>query len=228
VTWAIIPVKALTHAKRRLSPILPAEARRHLVLLMLDDVLATLATSRAVGPVLVVTPDSRVAELAKGKGARVLRESRPRGLNAAVRSGLAHARARGATQALVLPADVPFVMPDELRSVVEGGGVGVGRRVTLAPSADGGGTNALFLAPPDAVEPSFGPGSFARHLAHAVARRLDTQVLQLPGIAADIDEPKDLAQLIAQGPTSERYGFLKAYMPLPAFSSESSLRGTDP
>jgi 2-phospho-L-lactate guanylyltransferase len=227
VTWAIIPVKALTHAKRRLSPTLPAEARRHLVLLMLDDVLATLATSGAVGPVLVVTPDPHVAELAKSRGALVLRESRARGLNAAVGSALTHARARGATQALVLPADVPFAMPDELRSVVEGSGVAVGRRVTLAPSADGGGTNALFLAPPDAVEPSFGPGSFARHLAHAVARRLDTQVLQLPGIAADIDEPRDLAQLIIQGPMSERYGFLKGYIGRPALSPKSSLRGTD-
>src|ERR1700736_4706566 len=75
-SWAIVPVKTLTHAKRRLASHLPAAARRQLVLTMLEDVLAALAASAAVGRVLVVSPDAHVAELAAARGAMVLREGR--------------------------------------------------------------------------------------------------------------------------------------------------------
>ena len=48
-TWAIVPVKALAQAKQRLAGVLPLEARRRLMLVMLEDVLATLAAGRAAG-----------------------------------------------------------------------------------------------------------------------------------------------------------------------------------
>jgi 2-phospho-L-lactate guanylyltransferase len=204
--WAIVPVKALARAKRRLSPTLPPPARQRLVLAMLEDVLAQLAASGAVDRILVVSPDARVAALAAAKGALVLSEDRPRGLNHAVKSGLAHARAQGAERALVLPADVPFATSGEIASVVDA--AAGGRRVALVPAADGDGTNAMLLAPLDAIEPSFGPGSFARHLARAVARRFDTQVLPLPGLGRDIDEPDDLARLLSSQQLSGRYHFL--------------------
>jgi 2-phospho-L-lactate guanylyltransferase (CobY/MobA/RfbA family) len=59
------------------------------------------------------------------------------------------------------------------------------------------------------LEPSFGPGSFVRHLAHAVARRLDTRVLQMPGLAADIDEPHDIVTLLQCAGGSPGYDFLR-------------------
>lgn len=215
-TWAIIPVKALADAKRRLSPVLPDDARQTLVLMMLEDVLAALSHVEEIDAVLVVTPDPDVAKLAQSKGASVLSEQRARGLNPAVRAGLALADARGATAALVLPGDVPLASPQELRLVVESPPSPGRVRVTLVPSADGEGTNALLLAPPGALEPSFGEGSFVRHLSQAVARRLDAQVLQLPGLAADIDQPRHLAQVLASSTGVQRYRFLERHMPSPA------------
>jgi 2-phospho-L-lactate guanylyltransferase len=204
-TWAIVPVKSLARAKRRLSPHLSASARRRLVLTMLEDVLAVLVASRGVDRVLVVSPDARVGELAADRGAMVLHEDRLEGLNAAVRKGLAHALARGAARALVLPADVPLATADEIGRVLDRG---AGHRVRLVSSADGEGTNALLLAPPDAIAPGFGKGSFARHLARAEAGGCLTRVLRLPGIARDIDRPSDLARLLAERYRAERYGFL--------------------
>src|SRR5262249_50342616 len=93
--WAIVPVKALSRAKRRLSPTLSAPVRQRLVLAMLEDVLAQLVASGKLDRILVVSPDARVAELARAKGALVLSEDRPRGLNRALKSGLATAPARG-------------------------------------------------------------------------------------------------------------------------------------
>jgi 2-phospho-L-lactate guanylyltransferase len=225
--WAIIPVKALSQAKRRLAPVLPDDARRRLVLTMLEDVLDVLGKVATIDEVLVVTPDARVAELAEGKAALLLRERHARGLNAAVRCGLAHAAEHGATRAIVLPADVPLATPAELHRVVEAVRGSARARVTLVPAADGDGTNALAIAPPDAMVPSFGPGSFVRHLAQAVARRLDVQVLQLPGLATDIDTPRDLARLLAHEQAADRYGFLQAHAITAAGSAQPHQRGND-
>jgi len=227
-TWAIIPVKRLSQAKRRLAPVLPADARRQLVLVMLQGVLGALAKVEDIDAVLVVTPDDRVAEVARAAGATVLPESRAAGLNAAVKMGLAYAHEHGATDALVLPADIPLATPDELRRVV-GSAAGSGQpRALLVPSHDGEGTNALLLSPPSVLQPSFGPGSFLRHLAQAVARKLDVQVVQPTGLANDIDEPRDLERLIAHKQGSDCYAFLERHLGKTKGRPQNLPRGTEP
>ena len=194
-TCAIVPVKALGRAKRRLSSVLPEAARQRLVLTMLEDVLAALAGVESIDCVVVVTPDARVAALAQSRGATVVPEPGAEELNAAIGSGIAYACSRGVGQALVLPADVPLTTSAELRSLIQSRGGQPG--VTLAPSHDGNGTNGLLLAPPNAIEPCYGPGSYLQHLSQAMARRVDVNVVHLEGLARDIDEPADLALLLA-------------------------------
>jgi 2-phospho-L-lactate guanylyltransferase len=205
-TCAIVPVKALGRAKRRLSSVLPEMARQRLVLTMLEDVLAALAGVESIDCVIVVTPDARVAALAQGRGATVVPEPGAEELNAAIGSGIAYACARGFGQALVLPADVPLTTAGELRSLIQSRGRQPG--VTLAPSHDSNGTNGLLLAPPNAIDPSYGPGSYLQHLSQAMARRVDVNVVHLEGLARDIDEPGDLARLLADAKAGERYAFL--------------------
>jgi 2-phospho-L-lactate guanylyltransferase len=228
-TWAIIPVKRLSQAKRRLAPALPAEARRQLVLSMLRDVLGVLAEVEDIAAVLVVTPDDRVAEVARAAGAAVLSETRTAGLNAAVRMGLAFARTHAATDALVLPADVPLATAEELRRIVGGNAALDLPRAALVPSHDGEGTNALFMSPPGILQPSFGPGSFLRHLAQAVARKVDVQVLQPPGLAQDVDAPADLDRLWAGKRGAADYAFLEAHLAEPEHQrSHLPMQGTEP
>jgi 2-phospho-L-lactate guanylyltransferase len=207
--WAIVPVKALAEAKQRLAGVLPLDARRRLMRVMLGDVLATLHRVEGLGPVLVVTPDGEVAELAERYGARVLREERGRGHSAAAMAGFAHVLAQRAVRALTLPADAPCVTPGEVLTLLEAAGVAAGPRVVLTPSHDRDGTNAVLAAPPDAFPPSFGPGSFARHLAEAEARRLDCRVVELKGLGLDIDAPRDLVALMARKQDDPNYGFLR-------------------
>ena len=107
-TWAIVPVKSLEQAKQRLAAVLPLAARRRLMLVMLEDVLATLRHVERLEPVLVVTPDAEVAELAANAGAKVLREASSQGHSAAAIAGFAYAQSHGAVRALTLPADAPF------------------------------------------------------------------------------------------------------------------------
>ena len=204
-----MPVKALAQAKRRLAPVLPDAARRRLVLAMLEDVLAAVAEVRGIERVVVVTPDANAASLAAGRGATILPEPGAGELNAAVESGVAFALARGVGQVLVLPADIPLATPAELSSLIGSRRSRPG--VTLAPSRDSNGTNALLLAPPDAIAPCYGPGSYLQHMSQAMARHIDVNVLHLAGSRRDIDEPADLAAVVGGGPAA-RYGFLEPYL----------------
>jgi 2-phospho-L-lactate guanylyltransferase len=208
-TWAIVPVKALGEAKQRLAGVLPPEARRRLMLTMLQDVLATLAKVDRVDRVLAVTPDAEVAGLARRLGACVLHEERTRGHSAAATAGFVHALAHGAVQALALPADAPCVTPGEVRRLLDAVRPAAAPRVVLVPSHDRDGTNAVLAAPPDGFSLSFGPGSFARHLAQAEARGLDCRVIELAGLALDIDDPRDLAALMAAKQGNPAYTFLE-------------------
>jgi 2-phospho-L-lactate/phosphoenolpyruvate guanylyltransferase len=239
-TWAVVPVKSLGDAKQRLAFALPLAARRKLMLVMLEDVLATLSQVEGLEAVLVVTPDPLVREIAMSHDARVLREDRISGHSAAAIAGFAEARANGATQALALPADAPLVTTDELRSLLaaselstglepraaripfplRGGGGPMAPQVTLVPSRDGDGTNGILVSPPDGFPPSFGPGSFSRHLAYAAEHGLPCRTVDLPGLALDIDEPHDLRELMRYTRSDPRYAFLHAYGLVPAGADE--------
>ncbi len=63
------------------------------------------------------------------------------------------------------------------------------------PDRHGTGTNALLLAPADVIEPSFGPGSCARHLAAAEAAAVTHAVERVAGLEHDVDTPEDLVAL---------------------------------
>ena len=69
--------------------------------------------------------------------------------------------------------------------------------MTIVPDRHGTGTNALLLTPPDAIEPSFGPGSRARHEAAAAAAGAECRIAEPPSLALDVDTADDLAALRA-------------------------------
>ena len=63
---------------------------------------------------------------------------------------------------LLVPGDCPALDPGEVATLLARQGRA---GVVIVPDRHGAGTNALLLSPPDVIEPSFGPGSFARHAA---------------------------------------------------------------
>ena len=72
-----------------------------------------------------------------------------------------------------------------------------GAGLVIVPDRHGSGTNALLIAPPYAVPPAFGPGSFARHAALGAAAGVVVRVAQAPSLELDVDTPGDLAALRA-------------------------------
>jgi 2-phospho-L-lactate guanylyltransferase len=206
MTWAVLPLKPLAEAKQRLAPALGAAERAGLSRAMAADVLATLTATAALSGVLVVTADPDLARLATGSGARVLSEGSAAGYNEAVERAARQLDAAHAGAMICVPGDVPLLQVDEVARLAAA--LAHAPAVVLAPDAERDGTNALGLAPPTLLAPQYGPASFDRHRAAARAMALEATVLELPGLALDIDTIDDLRALVARGPAGQTRTYL--------------------
>jgi 2-phospho-L-lactate guanylyltransferase len=191
-----IPMKDLADAKQRLVGTLGAEARRALAAAMLEDVLAAVGAAR-IDALWVVTRDAAVAEIARRFGASLLIEEANRGHTAAVADAQRRAREDGFAVFITIPGDVPCVGAAEVDALANA--VTTRPAAAFAPSRSGRGTNGVALAPPEALALRFGEPSFEAHLASARAHGLPPRVVDLPGLALDVDGPDDLCALLADG-----------------------------
>jgi 2-phospho-L-lactate guanylyltransferase len=186
--WAIVPVKRLSHAKQRLSPLLSGTERADLARAMLHDVLTALCATPELKGIVVVTGDPLVANVATLFGARVVADIPETGVNAAVQQGLRTLDMPSAA-VLIVPADVPFATASDLRLVIAELGQ---YPVVLAPASTDGGTNALAMRKAGLIAPSFGDDSFVRHQAMARGDGADCGIVRIEGLGRDIDCPEDL------------------------------------
>jgi 2-phospho-L-lactate/phosphoenolpyruvate guanylyltransferase len=191
-TIAILPVKSFGAAKQRLSGLLGGGARRALALAMFSDVMASLRRVQGLDGVAVVTAERVAEDAALREGADVLRDEHELGQSVAAGIGIRHALEAGYERALLVPGDTPLADPDEVGSLLARD-----LDVVVVPDRHGTGTNALLLRPPDAIAPSFGPGSLERHLAAARAAGVSHAVDAVSSLVLDVDTPDDLARLAA-------------------------------
>jgi len=176
----LVPVKAFAMAKRRLGSALGDAERRALMRSMAEHVLAAAAPLA----VAVVCDDNEVADWARRHGALVVWEP-GRGLNGAVEAGVERLGSMGVEHVTVAHGDLPMAAGlGDLEPFDEG--------VTLVPDRLGNGTNVLRVPAQSGFRFSYGPGSFARHLGECERLGLAPRVLDVPGLAFDVDLPADL------------------------------------
>lgn len=204
--WAVVPVKDLKDAKQRLAGVLGPEERRALFRAMLEDVLSALASSARLAGILVVTRDPDAERLAARYGARVLVEEANRGHTAASSLGARTLAREGAVGMVQLPADVPLVTGDDVDAVLDAHGRGPA--VTIAPSHDELGSNAVACSPPDLLPLRFGDDSFFPHLERARSLGIEPAIVRRPGLALDIDTPADLMALLEAPATTRAHAVL--------------------
>ena len=186
----IVPVGTLDGAKSRLGETLDAEERRDLVTRMVRRTVEAAVGTPGVAETIVVTPDDEVRGLALAAGARPIRQ-RSQGLNRGLREAREEAVAGGADAVLVLPIDLPMVSADAVAAVLAPLRDEDRPLVVIVPDRHRRGTNALLLAPPDAIEFGFGGDSRAAHAACAV--EAGARLVELDGpLALDLDTPDDL------------------------------------
>jgi 2-phospho-L-lactate guanylyltransferase len=186
VIWALVPVKDFSRAKKRLSPALGPLERAALAEALARRAIAAARACRGIDEVVVLSNDHAAAAWARSvEGVCSLSCHPDRDLAQVVDHGL-YAAARGDVhQALVLMGDLPRVTTADLDALLRHGAP------VAVPDHHGTGTNALFVdlpAPPTAL-------GFPDSLLSHKETWPELAILELPGIALDIDLPRDLRRL---------------------------------
>lgn len=191
----VIPVKRVAGAKSRLGSELSDEQRSRLVGALLEDVLDVCASVTAVDW-FVVGSDDEVRALVEARDMRWIADPGG-GLNPALAAAVSLLSAEGAESVLVMPSDVPLVRNNDLHDVLD---TAATSEMVVVPAARGGGTNALYLNPPDLIAPRFGDASLAAHVKEAERLRIRCAILSLPRLSLDIDTSGDIDTLLERDP----------------------------
>lgn len=192
-TFVIVPVKKLSEAKSRLSPLLSMNERKQFCLKMLEDVLTAIKATKGVYKTIVVSRDPQVLQVAKRFRASPFMESRS-GLNQAISEVINWCISIDAKTTLILPADIPLVSSGDVSKILS---LGQASSMVICPSRGGNGTNALLLSPLRAVLAFYGQNSFWRYVREASKRGIRFHVYRSPRIALDVDTIEDLADFVA-------------------------------
>ena len=209
---AVVPVKDLGNAKQRLASVLDRPARTALFRAMLEDVLEALIGVAALAGVILVTRDPDAIALAGRYGAECLVEPENRGHTAAVEFASKALTGRGAGALLQVPGDIPRVTAGDIGAVLAAHAAAPA--VTIAPSRDHHGSNAVLCSPPDVFPFRFGDDSFHPHLAAARALGIEPAIVERAGIGLDIDTPADLEAFLASPSDTRTYRLLTGRTPL--------------
>ena len=180
MTQIVVPFRGRS-GKQRLEA--SDDARARLSLAMLGDVLAA---ATAVGRTLVVTGDADGRALAEELGAEAVSEPGG-GQGAAVGAALELV----AGTSLVINADVPCVVPHDLRTLAGAAELGALGYV----EAEDGTTNALGLPEPAHFAPLYGGGSAARFRDRAEELGLTAISCAIPNLSDDVDTIDDLRRI---------------------------------
>ncbi len=192
--WAIVPVKVFSAGKSRLSALFSVEQREQLSQAMLFDVFSALSNANGLNGVIVVTDELDGIRMSHQFGFHVLADNDANGPTQAISNALTKLQGQACSGVLALMADLPLITSDDVTRLLTNH---KGRRaVTLAPSLDRLGTNAAFCTPPGVIALTFNGRGFAEHLNRAGRAGVETNVVDLQGVALDLDQPADIASLI--------------------------------
>jgi len=189
----LVPVKNLANAKQRLASMLDQSTRTLLAQAMLHDVLETLGLWANRPEVSIVTSDPFACELAHSFHFEIISDNANRSETDAIEMATRICESHGIASTLVIPADIPLINAAELDQILH---AAPDQGTVLVPAADGRGTNAAWRRPAGLFPLRFGNDSFKPHLAAARATQKPCFILELPGIALDVDNPLDLKQLV--------------------------------
>ncbi|GAB4402999.1 MAG: hypothetical protein OHK003_30670 [Anaerolineales bacterium] len=188
--WAIVPVKPLRRGKSRLAGALTEEERAALNQELLERTLKTLTGLKELDKVLVVSRDSHALTIARNHGAKTVQEDGQPHLNTALARASVIAQVHATQGVLVLPVDLPLLTTDDVLELIDR--AAKPPVVVIAPDRHHKGTNALLMVPAGQIEYDFGEGSFQRHCERAIASGARLEVVELPSLGLDLDDPEDL------------------------------------
>lgn len=192
--WAVVPLKSLRGAKKRLAGLLDEDEREAFVTAMARDVLAALSETTGVDGIMVVSDDTAVTAVALEYGAHVSPEGDQKGLSAAVASAAKTLATDQVGKMMVVHGDIPLATSAEFELLMAS--AGPKPSVTIVPCRNEDGSNVMICTPPDVIPFLYGPGSCSAHQLAARDAGIEARIERLPRLALDIDTPEDLAFLL--------------------------------
>lgn len=187
----VIPLKAPARAKKRLSSLLDPEQRANFCCLMLQDVLNSIQFAGFEGETIVVCSEPTIREITESYGVQLIVTPMDGGYCEDALIGIEYFSSRGNEAISIIPADVPLLAPADVTELKEKHASGI----TLCPAMSDGGTNALVFDPPLGFPLQFGLNSLNNFRKIAARNGLASQVLEIGGLARDIDTCEDLRWL---------------------------------
>lgn len=195
---ALLPLKDLVSAKSRLGGVLSPSERRALAQAMVEDVLETLTSHPQIDLVTLVSDDPGADLLACKYGIEFLDERtlNCRGLNPVLEKACDCLATPSDNITLILHGDIPLLTHADIDAALSQRGESSG--LLIGCDRLGRGTNMLMFDSASRPEFSFGIDSCDKHVKNAQKEGIVVSVLHTQGIGLDVDEPADLAMLMAE------------------------------
>ncbi len=186
--WALVPVKGFKQAKSRLGSVLPAEQCAQLAINMARDVIVALQNAENVEGITILGDASEIEDLAREIGCNHLADDAAADLSSNLTKAAQILTTDGVSTLLILPSDLPTLRGEDIDELLVAHEDGL----TLCFAERDGGTNAMVITPPDAIQFRFGDRSGERHLAAGRVAGLMCKKFTSPAFDHDIDIPADL------------------------------------
>jgi 2-phospho-L-lactate guanylyltransferase len=200
----LLPVKDFTNAKHRLIPALSPDERAGLAKAMLRDVLEAISQAD-VERVVVYTASESVRRVVQPFGFEIIHEHAVEGHSAAV-NYMIPILASTSARLLIIASDLPTLTAQDIDEAFNF----PCDSIAILPSRDSTETNGMLFLCPASIELAYGEGSFARHVERIRNAGHRATVLQIGGIAFDIDTPEDLETFLEDPRLeSETWRFLR-------------------
>jgi 2-phospho-L-lactate guanylyltransferase len=207
--FAIVPVKRLENGKSRLATFLSSTERIKLCELLLKDTLSTLKKTSRISEVIVVSSDVLAEKIAKRYDAKFLKEDKDSGVNEAVAFADGYCSEARATATLVIPQDLPLLLPEDIDRICESA-EGYEKCLVICPSLRYDGSNALLRKPSLLLQTHYENNSYQTHLKLARDIGANVNVILSRRIMTDLDTVEDVQNLIKESSIHKAVMYLRS------------------
>jgi 2-phospho-L-lactate/phosphoenolpyruvate guanylyltransferase len=207
--FAIVPVKRLENGKSRLATLLSSTERIKLCELLLKDTLSTLKKTSRISEVIVVSSDVQAEKIAKRYDAKFLKEDKDSGVNEAVAFADDYCSEARATATLVIPQDLPLLLPEDIDSICESA-EGYEKCLVICPSLRYDGSNALLRKPSLLLQTHYENNSYQTHIKLARDIGANVNVILSRRIMTDLDTVEDVQNLIKESSIHKAVMYLRS------------------
>jgi 2-phospho-L-lactate/phosphoenolpyruvate guanylyltransferase len=207
-SYAVVAVRDFRSSKLRLKEVLNEDQRSRLTQALLRRVIVSLQGSNLKRIVIVCSkPEEVVLMFESSEKLSVIRESTHRGgVNGAMLDGIRYMNSKTQGLLLLLPADLPLITS---RSIDEVLNMLSDFDMVICPSLREDGTNLLGFRTAKIIPLHYDSNSYVNHVREAEVQGLKFKSIEKQEISFDLDDPRDLGELMPRLGVSEFEELLK-------------------